>query len=77
MRPDHCRADRIGRSHESAPLDVVGLTLTVTKSVMDRPTNAVLMIDTCPESGESSTVVVRLDEVPTLTRALLELYTRR
>jgi hypothetical protein len=74
--PAHCRADRLGRSHESAPVRVADLTLTVAQSTSDRPTHAVVTIDSCPDDQEIAAVIVRLDDVPALARTLLGLYTK-
>jgi hypothetical protein len=73
---DHCRADRIGKSHESAPVRVGDLTLTVSQSATpDCRTHAVLVIESEPTEG-GNFLVLRLGEVPDVARALLEVFTR-
>ncbi|GIH13078.1 hypothetical protein Raf01_12500 [Rugosimonospora africana] len=55
---------------------VADLTLTVAQSTSERPTETVVMIDSCPDDQEIAAVVVRLDDVPAFARTLLDLYTR-
>jgi hypothetical protein len=71
--PDRCRAGDKGRVHESAPLTVGELTLTVHQPVASAEAYAVLTIDTRPD-GSGQTVALRLNRALDLSRALLELY---
>lgn len=73
---DHCRADRIGKSHESAPVKVGDLTMTVAKSVMDCATDAIVMID-ANRGDYESTVVLRFAEIPAFVKTLMDLYTQQ
>ena len=75
--PDHCRVNEIGKTHESAPVEVAGLTLTVAQPAMDRPTDAVVMIDSCPDDQEIKAVVLRFGDVPAFASTLLGLYSRQ
>jgi hypothetical protein len=74
--PAHCRADRVARSHESAPLEVAGVMVTVTRSVIGNLSDAVVMIDS-DASGEGPSVVLKIGEVPALADLLLTLHRRR
>jgi hypothetical protein len=74
--PDHCRADRVGKSHESAPAKIGDLTMTAAKSVMDCATDAIVMIDASRGDIES-TVVIRFLEIPTFVKSLMDLYVKQ
>lgn len=76
---DHCQVREpgpTGKTHESAPVAVAGLTVSVTQSVMKGPTHPVVVVDADPTDDESGSVIVRLHDVPAFTKALLEFYCR-
>ena len=77
--PNHCQVTetgKTGKTHESAPVTVGGLTVSVSQSEMDRTTHPVMIIEDDPSDAESGAVMLRLHDVPALTKALLELYCR-
>jgi len=77
--PQHCQVTEAGpkgKTHESAPVVVGGLTVSVSQSEMDTPTYAVVIVEEDPSDPEGGTVVLRLHDVPAFARALLEFYCR-
>jgi len=73
--PHYCRADLVGRSHESEPIKVGNLKMTAAKSVVDS-TDAIVLIDANRGDVEGS-IVVRFLEIPTLVRTLMDLYVKQ
>lgn len=73
--PAHCRVEEAGRVHESAPVRVGELTLTVHQATRTADTFAVLTLDTRPD-GSGQTIALRLGRAPDLARALLDLFCR-
>lgn len=74
---DHCQVREpgpTGRTHESAPVAVAGLTVSVCRSEMARPTHAVVVVEVDPTDEEGGSVTLRLDAVPVFAKALLEFY---
>jgi hypothetical protein len=59
--------------HESAPVSVGDLTLTVHQAESSAGTFAVLTMDTKPD-GSGQTIALRLGGAPDLARALLNLF---
>jgi hypothetical protein len=77
--PDHCQVSepgKTGKTHESAPVAVGGLTVSVSQSVMDSFTHPVMIIEDDPSDADSGAVMLRLHDVPAFTKALLEFYCR-
>jgi hypothetical protein len=72
--PEHCRADRVGMTHESAPVEVAGLTVTVGQPATDTFTHPLLTIETDPKDNDGRVVTLRLGDVPKFTKALLAFY---
>jgi hypothetical protein len=44
---------------------------------MDRPTDAVMMVDSCPDDEEIKAVVLRFDDVAAFASTPLNLYSRQ
>lgn len=74
--PAHCRADRVTRRHESAPMEVAGVMVTVTRSVTGNLSDALVLIDS-DAAGRGPSVVLKMGEVPALADLLLTLHHRR
>ncbi len=71
--PERCQVDGEGHVHESAPIEVCGLTLVAHQGVASVSGFAMLTIDTEPD-GTGQTISLRLGSVPDLARALLDLF---
>jgi hypothetical protein len=75
--PDHCQVRGVGdteKSHESARVEIGGLTLSVNQAAIECQTHPVLIIEEDPTDEESSAVVLRLYEAPGFAKALLEFF---
>jgi hypothetical protein len=71
----HCQAEEAGQVHESAPVQVGELILTVHQATRSAGTFAVLTVDTKPD-GSGQTIALRLGNAPDFARALLDLFCR-
>jgi hypothetical protein len=71
--PKHCQIEEQGRVHESAPVEIFGLTLIAHQAAAPADGYAMLTIDTKPD-GSGQTISLRLGRAPDLARALLDLF---
>jgi hypothetical protein len=71
----HCQVEEAGQVHESAPVQVGELTLTVHQATRSAGAFAVLTVDTKPD-GSGQPITLRLGAAPDLARALLDLFCR-